>query len=111
MRTTVIELDGDAVRARVTPEPAWKPFEEWDGQPLTNVQLVELLEVPRADLILIMTGGGPVNATTILTVFVYRTTFEFFRFGEGAAAAVLLMLIPLLFTIGYVRATRHEEAL
>jgi multiple sugar transport system permease protein len=63
------------------------------------------------DLILIMTGGGPVNATTILTVFVYRTTFEFFRFGEGAAAAVLLMLIPLLFTIGYVRATRHEEAL
>jgi quercetin dioxygenase-like cupin family protein len=53
MRTTVIELDGDAVRARVTPEPAWKPFEEWDGQPLTNVQLVELLEVPRAELQLV----------------------------------------------------------
>jgi multiple sugar transport system permease protein len=63
------------------------------------------------DLILIMTAGGPVNATTIMTVYVYQVTFDFFRFGEGAAAAVLLMLIPLLFAIGYVRVTRSEETL
>jgi quercetin dioxygenase-like cupin family protein len=58
VRTTVFELDGDAVRARVTPEPAWKPFEEWEGQPLTDVQLVELLEVPRARLQLVRLRAG-----------------------------------------------------
>jgi quercetin dioxygenase-like cupin family protein len=58
VRTTVFELAGDAVRARVTPEPAWKPFEEWDGQPLTKVQMIELLEVPRAELQLVQLRAG-----------------------------------------------------
>jgi hypothetical protein len=36
-RTTVFELDRDAVRARVISEPPWRPFEESDGQRLANV--------------------------------------------------------------------------
>ncbi|TDD65555.1 hypothetical protein E1262_24925 [Jiangella aurantiaca] len=58
MKTTVFELDGDAVSARVTPEPSWQPFDEWDGQPLTNVQMAELLEVPRAELQLVQLRAG-----------------------------------------------------
>lgn len=50
MKVTTFELDGTAVRARVAVESAWKPYEEWNGQLLTGVQLAELLEVPRAAL-------------------------------------------------------------
>lgn len=61
------------------------------------------------DLIFVMTAGGPVNATTVLTILVYDLTFEFFRFGEGAAAANLLLLVPLILAFFYVRATRRDE--
>jgi len=62
------------------------------------------------DLIYVMTAGGPVNVTTVLPIFTYRLTFSFFRFGDGAAAAVLLLLGLLLLAIGYARLIRFEEA-
>ena len=43
------------------------------------------------DLIYVMTAGGPVDATTVLPIYAYQLTFEFFRFGQGAAAATLLL--------------------
>lgn len=58
MRVTVFELDGDDVRTRVTDTPAWQPFEEWEGQALTDVSLVVLQEVPRAELQQVLIGAG-----------------------------------------------------
>ena len=43
------------------------------------------------DLIYVMTAGGPVDATTVLPIYDLQLTFEFFRFGEGAAAAHALL--------------------
>jgi multiple sugar transport system permease protein len=62
------------------------------------------------DLIFVMTGGGPVDATTTLPLHVYDLTFEFFRFGDGAAAATLLLLISLGVSVFYLWLSRHEEA-
>lgn len=62
------------------------------------------------DLIFVMTGGGPVDATTTLPLYVYDLTFEFFRFGDGAAAATLLLLISLGVSIFYLWLSRNEEA-
>jgi multiple sugar transport system permease protein len=61
------------------------------------------------DLIYIMTAGGPVDATTVLPIHIYRLTFAFFRFAEGAAAAVLLLLGLLGLAIGYSRLIQREE--
>src|SRR4029453_11214173 len=44
------------------------------------------------DLVYVMTGGGPVDATTVLPIYTYLLSFSFFRFGEGAAAATILLL-------------------
>ena len=63
------------------------------------------------DLVFVMTGGGPVDATRVLSLYVYEVFFRFFRFGEGAAAAVLLLVVPLLTGLFYVRRLRREEAL
>ncbi|WP_149829132.1 carbohydrate ABC transporter permease [Streptomyces tailanensis] len=60
------------------------------------------------DLIFVMTGGGPVDATSVLSLYVYDIFFRFFRFGEGAAAGLLLLLVPLLVGVVYVRRLRGE---
>ncbi len=62
------------------------------------------------DLVQVMTGGGPANATEVLTTLVYRNAFEYFRFGYASAIAVMMFLILLAFTAIYVRmALRQEE--
>jgi multiple sugar transport system permease protein len=62
------------------------------------------------DLIYIMTAGGPVDATTVLPIEIYRLNFAFFRFAEGAAAATLLLLGLLCLAIGYARIIQREES-
>ena len=62
------------------------------------------------DLIYVMTRGGPVDATTVLPIYTYQLTFNFFRFGDGAAAATLLLVGLVGVAVAYLRATRTEEA-
>jgi multiple sugar transport system permease protein len=61
------------------------------------------------DLIYVMTAGGPVDATTVLPIYAYQLTFEFFRFGQGAAAATLLLAGMIVVAIAYLWWTRREE--
>lgn len=62
------------------------------------------------DLIFVMTGGGPVDNTTSLPIFTYDLTFQFFRFGDGATAAAMLLLISLCLAVVYLLLIRREEA-
>jgi multiple sugar transport system permease protein len=62
------------------------------------------------DLIYIMTAGGPVDATTVMPIQIYRLNFSFFRFAQGAASATLLLLGLLCLAIGYARIIQQEEA-
>lgn len=61
------------------------------------------------DLIYVMTGGGPVDATTVLPIYTYKLTFGFFRFGDGAAAASLLLASLLVVAALYLWVSRREE--
>ena len=55
------------------------------------------------DLIWATTEGGPVNATTTLTVHVYRTAFKSLDLGYAAAIGVVMLVALLLFSIFYVQ--------
>lgn len=61
------------------------------------------------DLIYTMTKGGPVDSTTTLPVYTYLETFSFFKFGNGAAASTLTMILPLVLSYFYVRSLTQEE--
>jgi multiple sugar transport system permease protein len=61
------------------------------------------------DLIYIMTGGGPVSATSVLPIYTYEQTFEFFQFGVGAASSMMLLLGMLVVAVGYIALSRREE--
>jgi raffinose/stachyose/melibiose transport system permease protein len=58
------------------------------------------------DQILALTGGGPANATSTLATEVYKQAFTLGNFGYGAALALLLTLIILVFAVIQQRVTQ-----
>jgi multiple sugar transport system permease protein len=61
------------------------------------------------DLPFVLTGGGPVNATEVMPILVYRFAFEQFAYGYASALAVLMTLINLVFAVFYLRSLYREE--
>ena len=58
------------------------------------------------DQILALTGGGPANATSTLATEVYKQAFSLGNFGYGAALALLLTVIILVFAVIQQRVTQ-----
>jgi multiple sugar transport system permease protein len=100
--------------ARVDGASSWQQFRSLTLPLMRPVALSVLLlgliyTFKVFDLIYVMTKGGPVDATTTLPIFTYKLTFEFFRFGDGAAAATLLLLGLVVVALVYLWASRREE--
>lgn len=74
----------------------------------TTLGLVNGLRI--FDQILALTGGGPANATATLATEVYKQAFSLGNFGYGAALALLLTGIILVFAVAQQRVTRGEES-
>ncbi|MCC6178881.1 MAG: sugar ABC transporter permease [Chloroflexi bacterium] len=55
------------------------------------------------DIIYLLTGGGPVNSTTTLPIFVYREAFEQWRMGRASAVAMVTFMVLLACTLIYLR--------
>jgi multiple sugar transport system permease protein len=100
--------------ARVDGASSWQQFRSLTLPLMRPVALSVLLlgliyTFKVFDLIYVMTKGGPVDATTTLPIYTYKLTFEFFRFGDGAAAATLLLLGLVVVALVYLWAARREE--
>jgi ABC-type sugar transport system permease subunit len=67
------------------------------------------LTVQNFVLALVMTGGGPDNASTTLSLFVYQTGFLGFQMGYASAAALVMLVIIVGVTMASLRALRSEE--
>jgi multiple sugar transport system permease protein len=63
------------------------------------------------DLIFVMTSGGPVNATEILSTYSYRLSFKEYQFSLGAAVANVLFACLLVVASGYLRLTNKDEVM
>lgn len=61
------------------------------------------------DIVQVMTGGGPGRATSLLSTLIYKTSFEFFRFGPASAMGMLMTLVLLAFAVIYIRLLRSRE--
>ncbi len=58
---------------------------------------------------LILTGGGPLNATHVMSIRVYNEAFSFYHMGFASAVAVVMLLFNLVFTLIYLRVLRRES--
>lgn len=76
----------------------------------TTLGLVNGLRV--FDQIMALTGGGPAGVTETLATQVYKESFALGNFGYGAALALVLTVIILVFAVIQQRATsgRSEES-
>ncbi|WP_040615862.1 carbohydrate ABC transporter permease [Oceanicola granulosus] len=50
-----------------------------------------------ADLIYVMTGGGPANSTQILSSYIFTTAFRKLDFGHASAIAVALLILLMIY--------------
>jgi len=63
-----------------------------------------------ADLIIVMTGGGPANATQILPSYIFTTAYKKLDFGYASAIATALLLLLLLYALILIRMRRALPA-
>ena len=55
------------------------------------------------DAILVLTGGGPADATKILPTYLFDVSFQFFKLGRGAAIALTLLTVTIILGMLLVR--------
>ncbi len=73
----------------------------------TTLTLIQGLRV--FDQVVALTGGGPAGATQTLALEVYQTAFTYQQFGFGAALALILSLLILVFSLAQQYATRDRS--
>lgn len=61
------------------------------------------------DLVFVMTGGGPADATMLLAWYTYTEIFTHLNLGRGAALAFIIALLTLVMAMFYFWALRSEE--
>ena len=59
--------------------------------------------------VLLMTGGGPADATEVLLTYMYKQAFTNLDFGYGASIAVLLTLGVFVLSVIQLRAFRTDD--
>jgi multiple sugar transport system permease protein len=81
-------------------------------RPVVNVVLVlgVVYTLKVLDIILVLTDGGPANATQTIATQAYHLSFREFQFGQGAAMSNILIVISLVFALLYLRANRRAMA-
>ncbi len=55
------------------------------------------------DLVYVLTGGGPANATETISILTYKTMFAQMNFGEGSALSVIAFICIAIISIFYIR--------
>jgi multiple sugar transport system permease protein len=61
------------------------------------------------DVVYVLTGGGPADATQLFSILSYQLSFTDFLFGQGAAVGNIMVLIVLVFAVGYLYVLRREQ--
>lgn len=71
--------------------------------------LMTIFSVNDFPTIYLLTGGGPINATTSLIVLAYRTVFQDFQTGPGVAIAFMMTAVLVAIAVFLFRQLRKVE--
>lgn len=61
------------------------------------------------DLVYVMTQGGPVDSTQLLSTYAYKLSFSLFRYSDGATVANILFVILFAVSLLYLRFVNTNE--
>jgi ABC-type sugar transport system permease subunit len=62
------------------------------------------------DIVFVMTGGGPANATEVLATYTYKEAFTQNNVGYASALAVVITVISLVASVIFIRLRERQEA-
>ncbi|MEM7798971.1 MAG: sugar ABC transporter permease [Chloroflexota bacterium] len=77
--------------------PLLRPFT------LLNLLYATMATLNIFDLIFVMTGGGPLNNSSVAALYMYDISFIQGRFGYGAAISMFLLVVNIIMTYFFVR--------
>ena len=60
-------------------------------------------------LIYALTGGGPANKSTTLSLLMYQRAFLSYQIGYGMAIALCLLAVGIIFSLAYIRLNNQSE--
>ena len=61
------------------------------------------------DFVYLATGGGPVNATDVLPVYVYRQCWSSYTVGYGASIGTVMLLLLMLYFIVFIKISERDN--
>jgi raffinose/stachyose/melibiose transport system permease protein len=62
------------------------------------------------DIIFVMTGGGPANATEVIATYTYKEAFTQNNFGYASTLALVMTVISLIASVAFIRLRERQEA-
>lgn len=75
---------------------------------LITMSMISLISTFNSfDIIWILTQGGPSGSTTTMIIDTYKTAIGSYKYGEGAARAVLICIFLSIFCFFYFRVTNR----
>ncbi len=77
----------------------------------TSVYMSVLGSIQQFVLVWVMTRGGPVNASETMATYMYRFGLVRFQFGYGAAVAIIMFIICVIFSLIYRQLTNKPDYL
>lgn len=57
----------------------------------------------------LLTGGGPSFRTELLSIYIYRTAFRYFKLGYGASIATIALLVNFALAMFYLSLSRRKR--
>jgi ABC-type sugar transport system permease subunit len=62
------------------------------------------------DIIFVMTGGGPANATEVIATYTYKEAFTQNRVGYASTLSLVMTVISLVVSVAFIRVRERQEA-
>ena len=111
LQTIPTELHESAMVDGATP---WQHFWLVSFPLIKNTVLVTLVlstlhTFNNATIVLVMTGGGPIDVTGTLSLSVFLEGFKYYRMGLASAVAIMCFAFNALFTLAYIRVLRTDQ--
>jgi multiple sugar transport system permease protein len=99
--------------AKVDGANAWQRFWRITLPLIRNTLLITIIMLSlhyfnMVTLIFILTGGGPVGVTEVLSLRVFREAFSFYHMGFASAVAVYIFIFNIVFSLLYFKILRTE---
>lgn len=100
--------------ARVDGARPWQQFRKITWPLLRPVSLIVFLllviwTIRDFGIVYLLARGGPSQATEMLTIYIYNTSFKYFDFGKASAAGMIMLIFCAIFTVIYLKLLNKEE--